>query len=437
MNVERVLSTTSAGPLLGGLAWRPVGTGRHSMRRLHAARHLVPDATHCALFESGQGAVYGFYQPRAAEENSRLPRELFSAAHCFARLVGQQAPNAALILSVLSDRNRAEDKVYVVVLDDGVPVVDLLTTDMEARNALGSEDRLIWSDHIAAYPNATEVDFEWLVKGADKSSRVLPIPINPWPLAMLGVAVALIALGWGVVQHRKKVEVERQRVAAAAASDPAPRYLAALNDQSQRMAADRSSMVAAVERMFETPVRVPGWSLKSVECSALSKRCASLWQRRGGSYDDLHAAVAGEQLELLSSDGSAVPVLDLARTAKPLTVKRHSLAAASAPLLPFREAIRQAGPLMQVWKTADLNLDIKGPQLWPRVESVPVGFTHPRALQSGLITVSDVPGPFIVEALQTAPTWISWETVQVDVGEGDIKGRLKFKAIGTYYALRD
>jgi len=48
--------------------------------------------------------------------------------------------------------------------------------------------------------------------------------------------------------------------------------------------------------------------------------------------------------------------------------------------------------------------------------------------------LGDVPGPFIVEALRSAPDWVSWETVRADLGEGDIKARLKFHAMGVYYA---
>jgi hypothetical protein len=67
------------------------------------------------------------------------------------------------------------------------------------------------------------------------------------------------------------------------------------------------------------------------------------------------------------------------------------------------------------------------------VDAVPAQFDHPNALLSGTITLSDVPGPFILEALRTAPPWISWEAVSADIGDGDTAGRLKFKAIGNYY----
>ena len=43
-------------------------------------------------------------------------------------------------------------------------------------------------------------------------------------------------------------------------------------------------------------------------------------------------------------------------------------------------------------------------------------------------------GPFIVEALDGAPDFVSWESVRVDLGEGsDARGLLKFSATGVFY----
>ena len=64
---------------------------------------------------------------------------------------------------------------------------------------------------------------------------------------------------------------------------------------------------------------------------------------------------------------------------------------------------------------------------------MPAQFEHPQALMSGAITLSEVPGPFVLEALRTAPDWISWESVRADIGDGDVVSRLKFKATGVYY----
>ena len=43
-------------------------------------------------------------------------------------------------------------------------------------------------------------------------------------------------------------------------------------------------------------------------------------------------------------------------------------------------------------------------------------------------------GPFIAEALNSAPDFVSWESVRVDLAEGsDARGLLKFSATGVFY----
>ena len=433
MSIERILATSSAGPLLGGLSWRPPAGGRHSMRRLHEARNLTTDATHYTVLATDQTVVYGLFQPRASEESIRLAKGAQAAAQCFATQVGAQAPNGALLLTVPPDGQRKDERVYVVVLEDGVPVVDSLTTEMEARNALGSEDRPIWSDAPSLYPNCQPVNFEWLARGATKSSRLAPIPLNPWPIMMVMLMVAAGLATWFSVREARRADAAREQVRIAAESDPAPKYLAALAARSRDMAFDRQAWLGVVDRMFDRRTSLPGWRMKSTECHAVSLRCETVWTRQGGTFDELRAATPDETLGLQGIESRAVPALDLARTSTSWRIDRQPLGPPGERLPTFTEAIRTAGSLFQVWRTADLSIEIKPPRLWPRVESVPAQFEHPQALMSGAITLSDVPGPFVVEVLRTAPHWISWEAVRADIGDGDVVSRLKFKATGVYY----
>jgi hypothetical protein len=433
--IERLIASTPQGELLGGLFWRAPTAGKSRTRALQEARSLTTDATHFAQAQVGANLRYGMYQPRASEESLRLPKGTLAAAACFSRLVGETAPNAALVLTVAAAGQRKEDKYFVVCLEDGVPVIDVLSNEIEARNALGAEDRPIWSDNPVAYPNCEAADFAWLATGAEKSARVQAIPINPWPFVTVTVVLALAISAWLFMQRLERAEQARRAEAAARAADPVPKYLGALAAQQPTMGVDRPALLAAVADMFQYRTWIPGWRLASAECSARQQACTRDWVRRGGDFEDLRRALPQDHLDMLVPQGSAVPVLDVARTTHPVRFPRVDLLARARVLRTLQEALFEAGPLLQSWRTAEINLDLKRPSLWPRVPDLPPAFQHPRALQSGDAEMRDVPAPFILEALRTTPDFVSWETVRLDVGEGvDAKALLKFSARGVFYA---
>ncbi|HEY9028512.1 MAG TPA: hypothetical protein VIP05_29755 [Burkholderiaceae bacterium] len=433
-SIERLIASTAHGDLLGGLLWRAPTAGQGRSRALHEARALTSDATHWAQAQVGPHVRYGLFQPRASEEGVRLPKGTLAAAACFSRLVGQQAPNAALVLTVPASAQRKEDKFFVVCLDDGVPVIDVLSNEIDARNALGGEDRPIWSDNPVAYPNSETADFAWLAAGGDRLARVQPMPINPWPLVGAGLVASASLGGWMLVQHLHRVEADRKAAAIARAADPAPRYLAALAAGQASMATDRSALVGAAREIFGYRTWIPGWSLASAECSARVQACTRDWIRRGGTFEDLRRALPKDALEMLVPQGSSVPALDVARTRHPFKIERRTMLQPGHPLRALQVAFSEAGPLLQRWRTADVVVDLKKPALWPRVAEVPPTFQHPSAVLAGDVELHNVPGPFIVEALDTAPDFVSWESVRVDLGEGsDARGLLKFSATGVFY----
>jgi hypothetical protein len=432
--LERMLAGTAQGDLLGGLFWRAPTAGQGRGRALAEARALTSDATHWAQAQTGAHVRYGLFQPRASEEGMRLPKGTLAAAACFARLVGHQAPNAALVLTVPASVQRKEDKYFVVCLEDGVPVIDVLSNEIDARNALGGEDRPIWSDNPVAYPNCETADFAWLATGGDRLARLQPMPINPWPVIGVGLAASASLGAWLLVQHLHRVDVERKAALAARAADPVPRYLSALAGQQAAMAVDRSTLVAAAREMFGYRTWIPGWRLASAECSARTQACTRDWIRRGGSFDDLHRALPEENLEMLVPQGSTVPALDVARTTHPFKAVRRTLLVPGRPLRSLQAAISEAGPQLQRWRTAEVAIELKKPTLWPHVAEVPSSFQHPAAVLAGDVDMHDIPGPFIVEALNSAPDFVSWESVRVDLGEGsDARGLLKFSATGVFY----
>ena len=432
--IERLIASTAHGDLLVGLLWRAPTAGQGRRRALLEARALTSDATHWAQALVGAHVRYGLFQPRASEEGMRLPKGTLAAAACFSRLVGQRAPNAALVLTVPASAQRKEEKYFVVCLEDGVPVVDVLSNEIDARNALGAEDRPIWSDNPVAYPNCEPADLAWLAAGCDRLARLQPMPVNPWPMLAAGMVTVASLGGWVLVQHLHRADAARKAAAAARAADPTPRYLAALAGQQGAMGSDRPAVVAAAREIFGYSTWVPGWRLASAECSARTQACTRDWVRRGGTFEDLRRALPEDALEMLVPQGSNVPALDVARTRHPFKIARRSMLDPTRPLRALQAAISDAGPLLQRWRTADIVLELKRPALWPRVPDVPATFVHPAAVLAGDVDLHNVPGPFIVEALVSAPDFVSWEPVRVDLGEGtDARGLLKFSATGVFY----
>jgi hypothetical protein len=435
--IERIIFRSEECDLLGGLVWRAPSAGQSRVRALREAKALMPDASHYVQAKVGEHVRYGVYQPRASEEGMTLPKGTLAAAVCFSGLVGDESRNAALVLTVPANSHRREERFLVVCLEDGVPVVDVLSNETESRNALGVEDRPIWSDNPVAYPSCRPASFEWLISGAQRPCRLTRIPPNPWPVVVATCTVASIAGGWWGVEHVDSARRAREDAESAKAADPVPKYLSALQSMRPGMAADRAGVLDAVRGMFASPLAVPGWMLGAAECSAVRHLCSRQWIRMGGTFADLQRALPGDDLELPASRTAGAPLFDFATTSRHWDLSRHALGDESHPLQSANVEFAAAAPLLQVWRTADIVLDFKLPTLWPRTGDVPTSFRHPRAVVAGDVAMRDVPGPFILEAVRDAPEFISWEDVKVDIDHGSAAaGALRFSASGVFYALQ-
>jgi hypothetical protein len=439
MSIERIIATVPGTALVAGLEWRPPTGGKPSRAALAEARALT-DASHFALVQSGSQTVYGLFTLRPSEEGQKLPKTACAAAALFAQRVGREAPNGALVLQLPAVED-SQAKLYLVTLEEGVPTIDMLGTEVDVLRALGDDDRPIWADDPVRFPRAETVDLAWLAglagESGDRSARIQRVPVNPWPAVGLTLLVVAGAAGWLAWQQRKHAEEKRLADAAAAAADPVPKYLGALAAQSANMVTSREQLVAVTRHLFELPAFVPGWQLRAVDCGAIAgvatPSCRATWVRRGGGFDELKRALPAQALVIEPGAAGATPSLDQAATRWNVDLGRHAI---GASLPTFEAAIDQAGSLLQRWKTADFALDLKPPTLWPVVADVPASFAHPRALKRGLITAKGVPAPLVVEALQAAPAWISWDGVHLDVADlaaGSARSQLKFTLNGTYY----
>jgi hypothetical protein len=447
---DRILTKTPAGYLFGELDWQAARGARHTLDTLEQATERRSDISHYVLSQSGDALVYGLFRNKSTEEDLRLPSRVHSAAHCFAKLVGAQHPNAALILHLPASAQRRDASRYVVVLVDGAPAVDTISDETGARNSLGSQDRTIWSDSPLDFPGCVEADFAWLSGGVSKGSRLTRIPINPWPVVAIGTSIVLAGAGWlwhHQVQKNKELQAAK---AEQLAQDPVPKYLSALAREAPKMANHRADLVEMVQGIFERKVVVPGWSMASVTCTASAQNCTTQWSRRGGTFDDLRSAFPDDVLVPGVPDkaasavastpkGFVLPLLDSAQTQRTNAVRRINLLSQSERV-EFTGLMAQttaASVQWQTWKTAGMLVELKPAALWPQVPGVLPSFKHPQALVRGEMTLRQVPGPFLIEALQMSPGWINWDVVRAELSEGDMRSRLKFTVTGNYYAKAD
>jgi hypothetical protein len=436
MSIERIVGTCDAGPLVAGLVWRPPAGGKPSRKALAEARALV-DASHYALVRNGEHAVYGLFALRPSEEGEKLPKAAISVAALFAQHVGRDTPNAAL-LAALPDGDRGQERKHcLVVLEDGLPSIDMIGEASSVLKALGDEPRPVWSDGLARFAHAEWASLQGLAdlarQGVHKSARIQRVPINPLPVVAAATAAALLVGLTHAWKQHKLAEHKREAEEAAAAADPAPKYLALLGARRPTMLARRDQVASVVRTLFDLRAFPSGWQLRAVECAAQTSTCSATWQRRGGTYEELQRAVSSQELVVDAGQVAAAPNLDLAVTRWPIAVGRQ---AAAEKLPTYEGALAGAGGVFQQWKTADMTVDLKLPTLWPQSAEVPAGFTHPRALRRGEISVKEVPAPFVMEALQAAPAWVSWESVRLDVGDlvpGAARGQLRFTLSGNYY----
>lgn len=433
MSIDRIIGTTAAGPLVAGLSWRPPTGGKPSRATLVEAASLT-ESTHYVQVGAGRSAMYGLWQFRPAEEGERLPRGSLSAAAAFALKVGATAPDGALALKVPGREGRA-DRWCVVLLEDGMPSIDVLGTDIDALRLVREVPRPTWASDLSMAPGAQQADLAWLAEPDSggksiKAARIQAVPTNPWPAVGISAALAIAMVSWwGWGKHRDQVE-QRRMLEAAAAADPTPRYAAALAVQRPTMSADRRQMQSVLQGLFGLPVWVPGWQLQAVECQAATQTCTASWIRRGGGFNELKEALPRQQLVI---DAESLNQLDAALTSWPVNVKRAAIDATPPTL---EQATLQSGPLWQAWKTAEFQVSLKPAALWPAVPGAPSNLVLPHGLRRGDISVTAVPAALAEEALLGAPAWVSWESLRLDVGSLTTamnRSQLQISLIGHYY----
>lgn len=428
------LFESASGIAVGGLDWRAGTRGKSPVDWARVYRKDT-EFTHFVSVTRGEGpsAVrqIGIYATN--DDSTKPPKRAYSVALAFAIMHGGDSPDAALLMKldpVTPEVGGAEsgDRYYVVVLADGVPSLDQVVDEKQA-NAL-TRDREVFSNlrHAGA-----PFQFEDLDEDA-AASRLKAIPVDVVKVSIAAVAFAVAAGSWVAYTVHKRAEEARKAAEAAAAADPVPRYLAGLQAAKSRALPVHDDLDGVARMLFSLPTVAKGWSLEEASCDIVAQRCSARWARRGGTYEDLRAALPQQEMSL-AMVGGASPDLDRAITSFAVAVRRVPLTEPGQKLLKLQDLHLEFGGLLQVWRTAKLRVERGPAALWPAVADVPATLDHPQAVLRVPLTVTDIASPFLVEAMTRSPWFVDWQSVTVSVTEGgDPAARVKFSLKGSAYA---
>ncbi|MGX9712661.1 hypothetical protein ACWYXJ_00235 [Janthinobacterium lividum] len=360
-----------------------------------------------------------------AEIEGPTGREQHSLAAVFARAYPE---NANMVLAW-----RLDSAVAIVVVQDGLPVVDMLKADTDAlafleaviNGSFGCLGHTIYSNETEIHPFAELISESQLWTCASKSTRLTKIPLKR-SVAMLGtLAAVLIAAS---VYYYDQEQSSRRLAAAQAALDaenPMPSYQAALTDNIGALGFERASIKATLAQLQNYPVWSQGWMLRKIECDR--SRCVSFWDRMGGTTNTLIAA--RQQETYLAESNEEVSLF-----AWKSKLKSSGLSSLSQFETESQATIGNINTF-QLWRNAGIAIDepVKDFVTWPK-PPIGDGSRLPRgsAVIARPISVT-APFPFAEDIINGTPASVWWQSIAITFSPGGKSEQLKITLKGTTY----
>jgi hypothetical protein len=405
--------------VIAGLSWMPIDAHKREESVRWRAREM--EAKKVITLSQGDSWVVGLGEIDDLD-NTKPPRTAHSLAavlwaYINANFESPESTNLVAAFQVeLGDGEIRREMVALVVLDSGLPVIDYLKPVGEAQSIAGeflsgskgfSNYRLITND-LAAFPAGDAVDLADLVSYADKSTFLRSPPADIKRNALVA-AVALGVLGGGhwYMDVYKPEQQRQEMLRKAAAENPLPKYMAALEARIGALGVTRTGMTGLLRRLESYPAWVNGWALEMVHCA--NAVCTTSWARRGGTIDDL---TRGRPGEALSYEGFDRATLQFAADMPMAGLSSKDQAPQE------QEAMRSSTAVYQSWTTAGIRVSVAGTgyAVWPdgdgayEPSSVPVEV----ALKRQPVEVT-LPMTLAEEALLRAPDDVWWESLTLKI----------------------
>lgn len=428
-NSALILGDHRAG-LIAGLDWQLV-SGADTRTQIREIRRQAAEngARACVRIGRTHHAGAGFYawEPDLAGETR--PARLYS----FAALLSHRLHPSHAVVAWRITQGPHAGLVAVVVLEDHLPVADLVLPLAQARAAVNRFRRAhdsahpdgLWSNDLQEFPEAQPMILDWPELKPGRHERIRAIPSDPLGVGATLLAGALLASGL-LVFTEYEAHHDRAKAAASTASvEQARAYDAALQAVRPQLGADSAAVIRLLDGWMDHPAVLASWALSDVDCTA--SQCMQTWQSEGGYTASL--------IKALQDYPDQTPVHDLGNTQR-LQVKtpQHlGISGVSAfDELPDAQSLqRLLFDEQQVWKKARMThrLDIEG-TTWPPGPP-PASGQHTLKRHAFNVTA---PLDIVRGMLQDYAGLVWWERLHLHVKPFEAQDVLLVELQGAFYA---
>lgn len=448
MSSLHLFTTDSGAKLFAGLDWRvlpnnvendkalrEVARDKNTKFAVKLISQQEEDVTVRGKTKRVKRATAGLWNEGVNE--AKPPRKAHSFAASFAlAALAQQHENAILVVSSLDAP--FEGKTLVVVVVNGVPVVDKISDSVDDAHAIvtsytsQTNSFQIFTDDNVRYPASlySNALIREIAEFTSKKTLLSGIPVDLIWWFVVGTVICALITGYYFYDKEKKRKAAAIAEAARIAADPIPKYLAALAIAKQKAGASTQSMVESYNEAMRIGSAFNGWSVKRAGCK-LNATCQVDLIRSTGTFSALEKEAKSLALNIKQ---------DTTNLGEAMLYWDHKLAPQKLheKLPNITDFVKGAsGSLLQNWQTAKVNVAITPAQLWPQAAGVPAQFKHPQALKSGKAEVTGIKLPQMIEVMAKQPENIVWDTWTVDVSATgvlqDVLGAATGTIKGNYY----
>lgn len=426
----------TASCLASGLRWSVLsaaGSKKVNEKKTIRNQASLIGAQGYAVYSYEGTKLLGLYtQPPRLPGAAAPPKTIYSLALAFLSSLSQSGVDIRIANAILLVEPRGmPDKRALVVIEGGQIIRDMVDSTMDAiASAQSARDSLTDHQIYSQYPEipgASDVDWDFLAHGCDKSALLVAVPRSPATLIVIMLAI-LAGAGWfGYQELVVKPEKARQKKLAAIKANKTPEYMALLRSSLSAVGWDSADLQAQITALKGSPKGYPfyykGWALEKRECVAANQSCTTQWRRTGGQLPSLFALLPNAKYDVVSSN------LDTAKMDESSVMVRSSQQPEQMQTL--EEVSKKLRESLQKLANADVVVSTGPAEKWPQMNYSGV---DPKVIAVRASVEIVAPLPIVVAALRELPPTVIIDKFTLDVSSGDVGNLFKVSVKGYVYA---